>query len=419
VILTVAARRAILTSLAGLAVVAACAGSLTATAVPPNATRSPSAVGTPAGSIVMGAPSSSGTSSDKGIALAVVASQLDAPVDIATTRDPGRIYVAEQDGAIRTISNGRLDVTPFLDIADRVSSGGERGLLGLALHPAFPTDPRLFVDYTNTAGDTVIASFRVDASTPDVADPASERVLMTIGQPYANHNGGALAFGRDGMLYIGMGDGGSGGDPQGNGQRLDTLLGKILRIDVGLPGAAAPYAVPPDNPYATATNARPEIWLSGLRNPWRIRFDAPTGDLWIGDVGQDRWEEIDVIRSGTGGQDLGWNIMEGTHCFGADTCDRTGLTLPVAEYGHDAGCAVIGGVVARGSAVPAIRDRYVFADDCSGNIWTLDPSVDALQAPSLLLGTGRTISAIALGPGGDVLLTDVGGRQLLRIVGAP
>jgi len=156
-----------------------------------------------------------------------------------------------------------------------------------------------------------------------------------------------------------------------------------------------------------------------LRNPWRIRFDAPTGDLWIGDVGQDRWEEIDVIRSGTGGQDLGWNIMEGTHCFGADTCDRTGLTLPVAEYGHDAGCAVIGGVVARGSAVPAIRDRYVFADDCSGNIWTLDPSVDALQAPSLLLGTGRTISAIALGPGGDVLLTDVGGRQLLRIVGAP
>lgn len=367
-------------------------------------------------------PSASDGPAGNGIALEVVASGLASPVDVAMARDgSGRIFVVEQGGTIRTIADGAPDPAPFLDIADRLSAGGERGLLGLAFHPDYPTDPRFFVDYTNEAGDTVIASFRVDPATSDRADPGSELVLLTITQPYANHNGGALAFGPDGMLYIAMGDGGSGGDPHGNGQRLDTLLGKILRIDVRGPDttASAPYAVPPDNPYAGVAGALPEIWLSGLRNPWRMRFDDATGDLWIGDVGQGDWEEIDVIRTGTRGQDLGWNIMEGSHCFAAATCDQTGLTLPVAEYDHGSGCSVVGGMVAHSAAVPGIQDRYLFADYCSGNVWTLDPVGDDLREPSLVLESGRSISAIGLDEDGAVLMTDLGGGQLLRVVSAP
>lgn len=394
-------RRAVIALLASAILVGACAGG---SASPTGATS--------------GSDGPAGT----GIALDVVADMLNAPLDVASAGDgSGRIFVVEQGGAIRVVANGELAPTRFLEIADRIASGGERGLLGLAFHPDFPTDPRFFVDYTDTMGDTVIASFRVDPATPDRADPASELVLLTITQPFPNHNGGALAFGPDGMLYIAMGDGGSGGDPQGNGQRLDTLLGKILRIDVRGPDATAatPYAVPPDNPYASTADAMPEIWLTGLRNPWRMRFDEPTGDLWIGDVGQGDWEEIDVIHPGTGGQNLGWNTMEGTHCFQAPTCDQAGLTLPVAEYDHGSGCAVVGGVVAHDGAVPGIVDRYVFADECSGNIWALDPGGDDLRTPSLLLASGRSISAIGIGEDGAILMTDLGGGQLLRVVSAP
>jgi glucose/arabinose dehydrogenase len=223
------------------------------------------------------------------------------------------------------------------------------------------------------------------------------------------------------MLYIGMGDGGSGGDPQGNGQRLDTLLGKVLRIDVkdADATAAAPYAIPPDNPYAGVADAMPEIWLSGLRNPWRFRFDEATGDLWIGDVGQAAWEEVDVIRAGSGGENLGWNTMEGTHCYAADPCAKAGLTLPVAEYDHDAGCSIVGGVVARASTVPAIQDRYLFSDYCSGTFWTIDPDGDGLRTPQPILESGRSISAIASDEDGSVLVTDISGGQLLRVVTAP
>lgn len=386
----------------------ACAGS----GVRPSTSAVPSAP--------TNAPTSAPSTSD-GIALEVVTAGLVSPVDVASAGDgSGRIFVVEQGGKVRTVAGGVLDPTPFLDISDRLTSGGEQGLLGLAFHPGYPTDARLFVDYTNEVGSTVIASFKVDPATPDRADPGSELILLTIAQPYQNHNGGALAFGPDGMLYIAMGDGGSGGDPQGNGQRLDTLLGKILRIAVDGAGAMdGPYAVPPDNPFVATVGALPEIWLRGLRNPWRMRFDGSTGDLWIGDVGQGDWEEIDVIRAGTGGQDLGWNIMEGTHCFAATTCDQTGLTLPVAEYGHGSGCAVVGGVVARADAVPGIRDRYIYTDYCSGNIWTLDPEGGALREPDLILASGHSISSIGLDEDGAVLMTDLGGGQLLRVVSAP
>jgi glucose/arabinose dehydrogenase len=220
------------------------------------------------------------------------------------------------------------------------------------------------------------------------------------------------------MLYIALGDGGSGGDPQGNGQRLDTLLAKILRIDVDTaPGAEAAYTIPDDNPYADGANgAMPETWVSGLRNPWRMRFDPATGDLWIGDVGQGRWEEIDVVRAGTKGQDFGWNVMEGFHCYGADSCDQDRLTLPVAEYDHSLGCAVIGGVVVRNPALPTLDGRYLFSDDCSGNVWEIDPSGDGRKEPNLLLESGRTISSIGAGDDGTVYMTDLSGGELVRVV---
>ncbi len=344
---------------------------------------------------------------------------LNAPVDVTNAGDgSGRIFVVEQAGRIRIVRDGQLLERPFLDITDRIASGGERGLLGLAFHPDYPADPRLFVDYTDRDGNTVVAAFTGSAADPDVADPASEQVILQVAQPFSNHNGGAVEFGSDGMLYIGLGDGGSGGDPQGNGQNLGVLLAKILRIDVGVPSSSTPYAIPADNPLVGVAGARPEIWLSGLRNPWRFRFDRMTGDLWIGDVGQGAWEEIDVARAGRGGFDLGWNTMEGFHCYRpADGCDQTGLTLPVAEYGHDQGCAVIGGVVVRDPRQGALDGRYLFGDACSDDLWMLDPTDDQRQEPVLLLKLGRSLSAIGEGEDGTVYATSLGKGELLRITG--
>ena len=240
---------------------------------------------------------------------------------------------------------------PFLDIRDRIEAGGERGLLGLAFHPDFPADPRLFVDYTDRNGNTVVSSFAVPYATPGQADPDTERVLLRIEQPYPNHNGGALAFGPDGDLYIATGDGGSAGDPHGNGQDLDTLLGKLLRIRVGAAdGSGPPYLIPPDAPFAVDPRARPEIRAYGLRNPWRFSFDRLTGDLWIGDVGQGDWEEVDRLSASAPpdvAPNFGWNVMEGDHCFEATSC-REAVVRPVAEYGHDQG--ITGGLVARDPA---------------------------------------------------------------------
>jgi glucose/arabinose dehydrogenase len=351
------------------------------------------------------------------VGLEPVASGMKAPLAIAAAGDgSGRIFVAQQAGQLRIVRNGALVQRPFLDIADRVTSGGERGLLGLAVHPGYPADPRIFVNYTDTNGDTRVSSFTVDPTDPDRADPASEVRILFIKQPFANHNGGALVFGPDGDLYISTGDGGSAGDPLGNGQSLATLLGKILRIDVDRTDGQLAYAIPADNPFVDQAGARPEIWLWGLRNPWRMSFDEVTGDLWMGDVGQNAWEEIDVARADKSGLNYGWNHLEGTHCFSPPTgCDQTGLTMPVAEYGHDQGCTVIGGAVYRGTAQPALAGGYVFADYCSGRVWAIDPAVETPQTPVLVLESKATLSSFGEDEAGELYATDLASGQLLRV----
>ena len=358
------------------------------------------------------------------IRLDPVVAGLNAPLAVVNAGDgSGRLFVVEQPGLIRIVRDGVLEDQPFLDISRRITSGGERGLLGLAFSPDFPADPRLYVDYTDLNGNSVIASFRVPVATPNQADPSSERILLHFDQPFPNHNGGGLAFGPDGDLYIAVGDGGSGGDPQGNGQKLSTVLGKLLRIRPGAPDISDPaYTIPPDAPFANAANARPEIRAYGLRNPWRFSFDSQTGDLWIGDVGQDAWEEVDVIRASDPpnvAPNFGWNIMEGRHCFRTDPCDQAGLTLPVAEYGHDLGCSVIGGFVGRNPAEPTLFGGYLYGDDCSGNIWVLDAARPESGTPRLVLNSGHAISSFGEDAEGRLYLTDLSDGTLYRVVAVP
>jgi glucose/arabinose dehydrogenase len=330
-------------------------GSMSGPTPNPSATPATCAAGTP----VSGIPPLTGR---------LVVAGLRAPLDLQSVPgDAERLYVVEQGGRIRVVRNGQVAAT-FLDIAGRLSSGGERGLLGLAFHPQFATNRRFFVNYTNPAGDTHISEFR--ASSADAADPASERILLEVGQPFANHNGGGLAFDNAGRLLIALGDGGSGGDPLNNGQKLGTLLGKILRVDVD---AGSPYAVPADNPFRATAGALPEIWAYGLRNPFRIAIDRPTGDLYIGDVGQNAVEEIDVDPgSRRGGLNYGWRITEGSRCFNPSSgCDTSGITMPIYEYSHGEGCSVTGGVVYRGCRVPALAGTYFFADYCTAFVRSL------------------------------------------------
>ena len=325
----------------------------------PTPSPSPTSASCPSGAPVSGIPPLTGR---------LVVSGLRAPLDLQSVPgDTERLYVVEQGGRIRIVRNGQIAGT-FLDVAGRLSSGGERGLLGLAFHPQFATNRRFFVNYTNPAGDTHITQFR--ASSADAADPASERILLEVGQPFANHNGGGLAFDNAGRLLIALGDGGSGGDPLNNGQKLGTLLGKILRVDVD---AGSPYAVPADNPFRATAGALPEIWAYGLRNPFRIAIDRPTGDLYIGDVGQNAVEEIDVDPgSRRGGLNYGWRITEGSRCFNPSSgCDTSGITMPIYEYSHGEGCSVTGGVVYRGCRVPALAGTYFFADYCSAFVRSL------------------------------------------------
>jgi glucose/arabinose dehydrogenase len=284
----------------------------------------------------------------------------------------------------------------MLDISDLVSTGGEQGLLGIAVHPGFAEVPVVVVHYTDVDGDTVVASYRLDPADPDRLDPETVMTILAVDQPFANHNGGSVAFGPDGHLYVGLGDGGGGGDPLESGEHLDTLLGKILRLDVESPTAGgAAYAIPPGNPFASVNGARPEIWLTGLRNPWRFAFDRATGDLWIGDVGQGAWEEIDVAPAGVGGLDFGWDRMEGAHCFEPQTgCPTEGLTLPVTEFGHEDGCTVIGGAVYRGTEQPLLAGGYVFGDYCSGRLWAIPASAAA---------AGETIAPVRVGTAGPGL----------------
>ena len=357
------------------------------------------------------------------VALRKVLGGLDQPTGVTGAGDgSGRMFVLEQPGRIRIVRDGRLLDRPFLDIRSIVSCCGERGLLGLAFPPDFnPAGGTFFIDYTDVNGDTVVAAVSVDGGDEDLADRGSLRPILHVDQPFANHNGGGLAFGPDGELYIGMGDGGSGGDPQGNGQRLDTLLGKMLRIDVGGDIAAGqPYGIPTDNPFTADAGRRPEIWAYGLRNPWRFSFDRETGDLWIGDVGQNRFEEIDRLAVGSlPGANLGWNIMEGRHCFSGAECSRTNLVLPIAEYDHSAGdCAVIGGYVYRGSAFPRLDGGYVFGDECSGTIRGLAAAGPDQQEGVVLLESDRVISSFGESDDGELYLTDLRSGELYQVTAA-
>ena len=324
----------------------------------------------------------------------------------------GDLYVVAQAGQIFRVTKGQsAPSAPWLDISDRVSSTGERGLLGLAFHPDFKDTGRFFVDYTYLDGNSVIAEFLRAAD--GTVDPTAERVLKHVDQPFANHNGGMLAFGPDGYLYIGFGDGGGAGDTQGSGQSLTTYLGKILRIDVDAP-APALYGIPPDNPFAGGADngPLPEIWDSGLRNPWRFSFDSKSGGLFIGDVGQNVTEEVDVERARVGGLNYGWNIMEGDHCFNVSTCDQTGLTMPVATYSHTQGCGVAGGYVYRGALVPELDGRYFYADVCKGTIWTFD--ADAALAgrpvtPEVFGNAGFAVSSFGEDEAGELYMVDHNG----------
>lgn len=299
------------------------------------------------------------------LSVTVVASGLSSPVYLTAPTGDGRLFVVEQTGRIRVIKNGQLLATPYLNIASKIVFGGERGLLGLAFHPSFATNGYFYVNYVNTSNNTIIERYQATPSS-DVADVSSASLVLEIIQPsFLNHKGGMLAFGPDGMLWIGTGDGGSGGDPNNNGQSLNTLLGKMLRIDVNVAGAA--YGIPSNNPFAGSTTNRREIWGWGLRNPWRFSFDRDNGTLFIADVGQGAWEEVNVAPHTQASVNYGWRIMEGTHCFNPTTCIQSGLTLPVHEYGHTNGnCSVTGGYVYRGSAVPGIRGHYFYSDYCTG-----------------------------------------------------
>ena len=299
-----------------------------------------------------------------GMGLETVVEGLDFPVWLTSPPGDPRLFVVEKGGRVVIVANGSLTPTPFLDLRGQVSTGNEQGLLSLAFHPDYAANGRFFVNLTDPAGDTRVIELRVSAGDPDRADPGSARVVLAVDQPFSNHNGGLVLFGPDGMLYIGTGDGGSGGDPRGNGQDLGTLLGKLLRIDVD---GGDPYAIPSDNPFVDTPGARPEVWAYGLRNPWRFSFDRETGDLYIADVGQNRIEEVNAVRGAGAGLNYGWNVMEGTRCFEpSEGCDRSGLTLPVTEFDHGDGCSVTGGFVYRGSAIPDLRGRYLYSDYCSG-----------------------------------------------------
>lgn len=340
------------------------------------------------------------------VALApVVTGGLEKPLFLTHAGDGSdRLYVLEQPGRIRLLENGILSTAPFLDLTDRVlMDDTERGLLGLAFHPDYRRNGRLFVNYTRRPdGATVVAEYRRGRS-PEMAS-RDEQVLLVILQPESNHNGGMIAFGPDGYLYIGMGDGGAWGDPGNRAQNLDELLGKILRIDVDYGNA---YAIPADNPYAKE-GGRPEIYALGMRNPWRFSFDRESGGLWVADVGQKKWEEVDLV---TRGGNYGWRVMEGAHCYNpAVACPTEGLALPVTEYGHEGGrCSIIGGYVYRGRAIRALRGTYVYGDFCSGEVFAFRPSSEGGAAPVVLLKTGFRISSFGEDGTGELYVVDLSG----------
>jgi glucose/arabinose dehydrogenase len=353
------------------------------------------------------------------LTVTLVAEGFDLPVHVTHAGDgSGRLFVVEQPGRIRLVSGGGVAATPFLDISDRVTCCGERGLLSVAFPPGFASKHYFYVDYINLSGDSVVSRFFVSAGNPNLADPASEQVVITIDQPdqagFTNHKGGQLAFGADGFLYISLGDGGSGGDPGNRAQNPATLLGKILRLDVE--SNVAPYAVPADNPFVGQPGFLPEIWALGMRNPWRLAFDRMTGDLYIGDVGQGAWEEIDFQPvASNGGENYGWRIMEGNHCFNPPTnCMTAGLVPPVWEYDHGQGCSVTGGTVYRGTAQARMGGIYFYSDYCSGRIWGLQRDGQTWVS-KLLLDTPFAITSFGEDEAGEVYFVNHSPGTLYRL----
>lgn len=336
-----------------------------------------------------------------------VATGYESPVDIQFPSDgSGRMFIVEQRGRIRVVDGSGLLIGTFLDISDRVeSSGNEQGLLGLAFHPRYAENGQFFVNYTDKRNHNIIARFQVSGDA-DLADAASESILLSIDDPFANHNGGVLAFGPDEFLYAGLGDGGGANDPLGNGQNPNVLLGKILRLDVD---HGSPYGVPEDNPFVQG-GGRPEIWAIGLRNPWRMSFDTMTGDLFIGDVGQGTWEEVDVLKAGSpGGANFGWKYREGAHAFARNPPAGTPLMDPAAEYSHsEGGCSITGGYMYRGS-MPQWNGIYLFGDFCTGKLWGLRAASDPGSREwemRLLYETGANITTFGQDKSGEVYFAD-------------
>jgi hypothetical protein len=350
-----------------------------------------------------------------GVALVELADGLEQPLGITHAGDgSGRLFVVEQVGTIRIYTGGALLDDPFLDVSALITTpaASEQGLLGLAFHPDYDSNGYFYINYTDADGDTMIARYSVSAD-PDLADPDSGLPILTIEQPAANHNGGQLQFGPDGYLYVGMGDGGGAGDPEENAEDVDTLLGKLLRIDVD---SATPYAVPPDNPLVGAPGLD-EIWAYGLRNPWRFSFDRLNGDLFIADVGQWTYEEVNLQPAGdTQLHNYGWDIMEGAHCFEpASGCNTSGKVLPILEYDHGLGCSITGGYRYRGGD-PTLYGKYIYGDFCSGRIWSANENSGS-WASTLELDTGVMISSFGEDDAGELYVADYGGGRLYGITG--
>jgi glucose/arabinose dehydrogenase len=404
----VAARRLRAVALAG-----SLAGAMLAGVLPAAAAAAVMQVPIIDGSNIAAAPSSAT------IQLTQVASGLSKPVFITSANDgSGRLFIVEKTGTIRILENGSVLQTPLLDLSSSVSSGGEQGLLGLAFHPGFQTNRKFYVDFTNRHGNTVIREYKVSPTNPDLVQSGSARNILKIAQPYSNHNGGMIAFGPDHYLYIGTGDGGSAGDPGNRAQSTSSLLGKLLRINVNGSTARRAYKIPQSNPYVGKPGLN-EIWQRGLRNPWRWSFDRATGKLFIGDVGQYRYEEIDRVKqtsSGAGrGVNWGWRVMEGFHCYRPSSgCNTSGRRAPLLNYSHrvNGRCAVTGGYVYRGSAIPALRGWYVFGDYCSGEIFAVPSSAGPKPAKVVLrgAGSGRLISSFGEDAAGELYVVDLGGK---------
>jgi glucose/arabinose dehydrogenase len=349
-----------------------------------------------------------GPPADVSLRVVQIAGGLEDPLYLTAPAGDARLFVVEQVGRVRIIRNRALVAQPFLDISSRVSSGGERGLLSIAFHPQYATNGYVYASFTDLAGNSRIERFTVSPPNADVVDPSSASLVLAVAQPFANHNGGLVVFGPDGMFYVGLGDGGSGGDPQNNGQSTSTLLGKILRIDVT---SRTPYAIPTGNPFIGRAGARAEIWALGLRNPWRFAFDRVGGQLYVADVGQSRWEEVHVVAANRAGVNYGWRVLEGNECFGSPTCNTQGLERPVLTYSRDQGCSITGGAVYRGSLMPGIAGHYFYSDYCTGFLRSFRyANGQAVDQRSWSVGSLGSVLSFGEDAAGELYILSANGR---------